>query len=184
MKKISELTMEELTKIFENNAHLRELVFGSMAEDAKFQIDEWLYNFEYGAIDYSLDVSGYYNYFSVCDNGKFLDGMIELQRKYCAISDKWDKTIEYAYSLANRLEFMEYDLSDRNYEKLYGRIKELVEDIRREFYTVIRDVYDACLDEKYQLEYFTDYFAEMCLTDDYYIDDEYKLYQTITKCYA
>lgn len=183
MKRINELTAEELTTVFENNKILRERLYDSVSDDANYWVENWLGSFERGAIDYSLDISGYYNYFSVCDNGKFLEGMKEVQSNYYAISDEWNKTIKYAYELVNRLEYMEYDLSDRDYERLSGRIEELVEDIRREFYREIRAAYDACDDEQYQLEYFLDCYAET-LTNDYYVDDEYKLYQTITKCYA
>ena len=183
MKRITELTAEELTAVYENNKKLRERVYDSISEDSNYWVNDWLNCFDRGAVDYSLDVSGYYNYFSVCDNGKFLEGMKEVQSSFCAISDEWNKTIEYAYKLVNRLEYMEYNLSDTDYDRLSGRIEELIEDIRREFYGEIRAIYDGCDDEQHQLEYFLDCYVET-LTDNYYVDDEYKLYQTITKCYA
>lgn len=187
MKKLNELNREELRRVFDENKALRGIVFDHAAENADFWIGEYLDCFEYGALDYSLDVSGYYNHFRVKNFTKFLDGLENAQKTYCFLADEYNEIIKKAAALNEKYQNEHYyNLSDLNYERIEKRLTELIESLEAACYDVIRAEYDACYNDKYLFEYFIDGYLDEMNTDNFYVDENYKLFEHVEyeKTYA
>lgn len=179
MKKLNELNREELRRVFDENKALREIVFDHAAKNADFWIGEYLDCFEYGALDYSLDVSGYYNYFNVKDFGKFLTGLEKAQKMYCFLADEYNAVINKAWQLYEKYTYNAYEFSDLNYERIENRLTELIESLEMACYDVIRAEYDACYNDEYLFEYFIDGYLDEMNTDNFYINENYELFEHV-----
>ena len=83
MKYLNDLNKEELKIVFNKNKKLREIVFNSFVETCEFYIKDFLNCFEHGSISYDIDVCGYYDYFTVKNYTKFLEGLENAQKWYC-----------------------------------------------------------------------------------------------------
>ncbi len=188
MKKyIEELTNEELISVYDVNAKLREDVFELMAESESFFVSDMLSAFERGAIDYSLDVSGYNNYLIVKNITKFLDGVRSAHKDYYFLSADGVDALKRAEELNERLNDMGYELSATNYRRLEKRVDELVEVLHDEIYKEIRNIYDSCYEDEIIEDYYLSTYVDTQLcTGAFYIDEAYKLYEEIhtVKCYA
>jgi hypothetical protein len=182
MKDIKTLTTEELKKVFENNSKLKEAVFENARGDVDFWIGEYMKNFSPTSIDYNIGYPG--NYFVVKNEYDFIQGCIEIQKDFCFFSDETAAKIAYCDSLMDRYENIKwYDY--KNSELLEKRISELVNTIKNTFLLNLINEYDFYYDDKNLLDYFINEYSDNFLYGDYYIDDNYILFQHIEyeKCY-
>lgn len=179
MRQLKELNREELLKVYEYNEGLQEKVFDDMTESADFWLGEYLDCWERGAVDYSLDISGCYNYFTVTDFGKFLTGLQKAQDSFCFLSDKWNPVIAKAWQLYEKYTYNAYDFSDLNYERIENRLTELIESLETACYSRVRDEYDYCFNEKNQMDYFLDFYIDTRTDDNFYINEDFELLEHI-----
>ena len=176
MKYIRDCSREELEQVFNTNAKLREEIFDYLMESASTWVDEYLSCWDRRGIKY--DLSGYgYSYFKSKDNFKFLAGLQEAQRVFCFLPDSMNDKIDYAQKLVNRLWEVEDTLSEANYERLSGRVDELIDELEDACLKRFKEEYDACCEEKYQLEEWLSYLSEE--KSDCYIDDRFKMYEIV-----
>lgn len=180
MKKLNELNRDELRRVFDKNKELREIVFDHAAENANFWINEYLNCFESGALDYSLDISGYYNYFTVKDFGKFLAGLDKVQKMYCFLADEYNEIIKKAAALNEKYQNeYYYNLSDLNYERIENRLTELIEILKTACYDGIRAEYAVCNNDEYLFNYFINGYLDEMNTDNFYINENYELFEHV-----
>lgn len=184
MKKFNELTIDEQKQVFENNNELQNDTLNRMLDDACFWSDEYLSCWTKGAIDYCI---GYDRgtYFHCIDKSLFLQGLKTAQKNFCFLSDKYNSIIEYVELLWERFLYVQYELNDKNYNRLEGRIFELIDQLETACYRRFVCEYEDCFEYENQLDYFLNSYSEEFLSDDFYIDDNYILYQHIEyeKCY-
>ena len=184
MKKLSELTNEELKKVYKNNQKIQDDIFDTMVDDANFWVGEYLNNFERGALNYSLSASGYGDFLTVKNIDLFVEGLGISEAMFTWLPDCAEK-IERLSELVDRYNEVAYTLSIDNDNRLQDRINELTDGLRIELFNAVRREYDACCDAEKLINYFIDFYVNECMDDTYYINDNYILYQHIEyeKCY-
>lgn len=178
MKNLKDLNTEELTLVFENNSKLQEQVFNDMFNNAAFWCSEYLDCWKSGGIDYCIGWDRG-SYFNVTDWRLFIDGLKEAQRDYCFLADEYNKKIEYVEKLLNRLDYLYYNSSEENYNRLETRIDELIEELKNTCYNRLMDEYEYCFDSKNQLDYFLDFYAAERIDNDFYVNEDYTLFEQV-----
>jgi hypothetical protein len=181
MKNFDILTTEELKKVFENNEKLKNEVFDAAQDDASYWINEYLGCFERGALECNIGYPG--DYIRVKDQGKFIQGLKQLQKDYCYFSDDDEKTTSYVDRLIDRYNNLPY-YDDINAARLEARIEELITILQSNFLRTLVNEYNYYYDTNNLYNYFIECYSDN-LSGPYYIDDNYTLYQHIEyeKCY-
>jgi hypothetical protein len=179
---VEKLSKEELVKVFEANAKLREAVYGDMVDSEMFWIGEQLDYIKDSLQDWSIGVYNY-NYISVKDIDGFIDGLIKMNKEVPLFED----TKQIFEVERMRDEFYIKDCYDEDYEeaeeKLDEAVKALAEEVVKQFEKRLND----CADNDNMLEYFLDFYydARMESGSMYIQDDSYELYEDVsyTKSY-
>jgi hypothetical protein len=181
MKKIEDLTIEELKKVFNNNVKLQNEVFDAAQDDAQYWINERLDCFPRGALECNIGYPG--DYIRVKDQEKFIQGLKQLQKDYCYFSDEDEKIISYADHLIDRYNNLPY-YDDTNAARLDDRIEELITILQSNFLRILVNEYNYYYDTDNLYNFFIECYSDN-LIDNYYIDDNFILYQHIEyeKCY-
>ena len=175
MKHLNELNLEELRKVYENNNKLQEKVFEDMFDNAALWCSEYL-NCWKGGIDYSIGWDRG-TYFKCTDQNSFLDGLEKAQETFGFLADKYNKTIKYCRELINKTYYL--SLTEKNWERLENRIDELIEELENACYKRFMDEYEYCFDSKNQLDYFLDFYVAERMDGDFYINDNYELFEHV-----
>lgn len=175
MKYIHQLTDDEKRELIENNSALANMVYDDMTENEMRFISEQLDYIRAGLRDYSIG-SYNYNYITVGNSVKFLDGLEELQKNYCTVPDDMQPEIDRVLEARNRLYLMSYN--NKNYDILNAWIDEKAQ----YFADCITDYFSSCLDPSRadMIEYFIEFYANERMDDSFYINNGI-LYQAITK---
>ena len=176
MKYIHELTENEKRELIENNETLQNMVYDDMIENEMYFISEQLNYITPGLRDYSIG-SYNYNYLTVGNSVKFLDGLEELQKNYCTLPDAMQHEIDRVLEARERFYLMSYN--NKNYDDLDAWIDKKAQ----YFADCITDYFSACLDPTRDdmINYFIEFYADERMDKSYYISDGGILYQTITK---
>lgn len=179
MKRISELSIDELKMVFAKNSKLEEDVFNDMFENADFWNGEYLDSWQWGGIDYSIGWDRG-TYFKCTDYDNFLAGLEYAQNCYGFLADKYKSIIDYTNHLVRRLKnlYVYSNYYDENYERLENRIDELIEELEHACYKRFMEEYEYCFGYDNQLDYFINCYSDN-MTDDYYVDDEYNLFEHV-----
>ena len=184
MKKLSELTTEELKKVYKNNQKIQDVVFDALVESANFWVGEYFENFERGALNYAFSVDGYGDFLTVKNIDLFVEGLGISESMFMWLPDYAEK-IDRLSALIDRYNKICCTLSLDDENRLQDRIDELSDGLRIELFNAVRREYDACYDAENLINYFIDFYVYECMDDIYYIDDNYILYKHIEyeKCY-
>ncbi len=175
MKKLSELKTDELKQVFYKNEKLQQELFDAALDDSLFWINEYFNYFKNGAIDYNIGYPG--NYLSIKNTFDFIDGLEGLQNDFCLFNDDDAKKIIYAGELIKKHDNI-YCYDCINLERIENRIDELAHNLKNIFFKKIIDEYNYYFDNNNLLEYFTSFYIDN-LDDNYYIDNDFILYQHI-----
>ena len=175
MKYINQLTDNEKRELIENNNALANMVYDDMLENEMHFISEQLDHIRDGLRDYSIGAYNY-NYLTVGNSVKFLDGLEKLQECYCTLPDKL--TTEIKRVLDARERFYTMDYNNKNYDLLDAWIDKKAQ----QFADCITNYFSSCLDPTHadMVEYFVEFYADERMNESFYIQDGI-LYQTITK---
>ena len=177
MKNFKDLNIEELKLVFENNSKLQDKVFDDMCDNAAFWCDEYLECWKRGSIDYCIGWDRG-TYFKAKDRGGFLEGLKKAQKIYGFLADEWNEKINYVEHLINRLNNLVY-WDEVNEERLNNRIDELIEELENACYKCFMDEYEYCFDSKNQLDYFLNFYADERMDNNFYVDEEYTLFEHV-----
>ena len=178
MKNVKDLSTEELKLVFENNSKLQEKVFDDMFDAADFWNGEYLDCWKRDAINYSIGWDRG-TYFKSKDNVLFIDGLKKAQRNHYFLDDKYNNKIEHVEKLLNKLDYLYYNSSEENYNRLETRIDELIEELENACYKRFMSEYEYCFDSKNQLDYFLNFYADERMDNDFYVDEEYTLFEHV-----
>ena len=175
MKYIHELTDNEKRELIENNSALANMVYDDMIENEMHFITEQLNYIAPGLRDYSIGAYNY-NFITVGNSVKFLDGLETLQQYYCTLPDSM--TTEIYTVLAARDRFYTMSYNNKNYDMLDAWIDKKAQ----YFADCITDCFSNCLDPSHDdmIEYFIEFYADERMDESYYIQDGV-LYHTTTK---
>lgn len=177
MKNFKDLSVEELNLVFENNSKLQEKVFEDMFDNADFCCREYLDCWKSGAIDYCIGWDRG-TYFRSKNNELFIDGLKKAQDIYCFLADEWNSKIDYVEHLITRLNNLVY-WDEVNEERLNNRIDELIEELETACYDRFMSEYEYCFDSKNQLDYFLEFYAAERMDADFYVDENYMLFEHV-----
>ena len=178
MKNLKELSIEELELVFENNSKLQEKVFNDMIDNAGFWCDEYLDCWKSGGIHYCIGWDRG-TYFKCTDREYFIDGLKKAQKDHYFLADKYNDKIEYVENLLNKLDNLYYNSSEENYNRLETRINELIEELETACYDRFMSEYEYCFNSENQLNYFLEFYAAERMDNDFYVDEEYTLFEHI-----
>lgn len=182
-KLISELTPEELGKVFDLNTKLQDAVLEDMLENAQFWTGKYLKCWESG-ISYSI---GYDrgDYLSVEYRDCFIAGLEKAQHNYGLLPDSVQPLIDKASLLLERLDYTDQKDDIKNYNRIDARLDEVIEDLRRLTFRRLQSEYSDCFNSDYQKDYFIEFYHSERLSDESYIDHDFYLYEDVhfTKCY-
>lgn len=183
MKNFNNLNNEELKKVWENNSKLRQRVFEDMQDAAGYWCGEYLECWDCGAIDYSIgyDRGSYFRYVRM---SKFIEGLERAQKDYCFLSDEHNAVIAYCRKLYDKQDELYNNGDYINGDRVIERLEELLKELESECFKRFMSEYEATFDEEAQLDYFIDFYYHERMNDNFYLDEDFKLYERITKCYA
>lgn len=175
MKYINQLTDNEKRELIENNGALQIMVYDDMIDCEMDFITEQLNYIAPGLRDYSIG-SCNYNYLTVGNSVKFLDGLETLQKNYCTLPDAMNDEIKRVLTACERFYLMDYN--NKNYDDLDAWIDKKAQ----HFADCIAKYFTRCLDlsRADMIEYFIEFYADERMDKSFYIDNGI-LYQTITK---
>lgn len=179
MKFIYQLTDNKKRELIENNVELQNMVYDDMINCEMDFISEQLNHIAAGLRDYRIGPYGY-NYITVGNSVKFLDGLEKLQLYYCTLPDRMTTEINSVLSARDRFYSMSYN--NKNYDMLEAWI-----DKKAQFFAdCITDYFSNCLDPSHDdmISYFIEFYADERMDETYYINDTGALCQTITKIIA
>lgn len=181
MKNFDLLTIEELRKVFDNNEKLQDDVLQAAQDEVCFWFNEYMECFDQGTIEYNIGYPG--NYLKVKNRFAFIQGLFELQKNFCYLSDESDRKIKYCDHLIDRYNNL-YHYDFTNAERLADRICDLSQELKTELLNNMVSEYNYYYDTKNLRDYFVEMYADN-MTGQYYVDDDYILYQHIEyeKCY-
>lgn len=175
MKQFKELTIEELEIVFNKNEKLQDEVLSAAQEDASYWINEYLSVFDRGTLEYNIGYPG--DYIRVENEYDFIQGLKKLQKNYCYLSEESEKTIVCCDSLMDRYNNLSY--SDyKNADRLENRIDELITELKADLLKQLVNEYNYYYNTDHLQEYFIELYSDN-MGDQYYIDDDFILYQHI-----
>lgn len=177
MKNITELTIAELTEVYNKNQKLQEGVFNDMIETAAFWCDEYLACWNNRGINYCIGWERG-TYFKCTDREYFIEGLKSVQRMFGFLADEWNKKIEYVEHLIDRLDNLVY-WDEVNEERLSNRIDELIKELEMACYKRFMSEYEDCFDNENQLDYFLNFFADERMDDSFYVNDDMELFEHV-----
>lgn len=174
MKYINQLTDDEKRALIEENGALQNMVYDDMIDSEQYFISEQLNYIAPGLRDYSIG-SYNYNYLTVGNSVKFLDGLETLQKNYCTLPDSMNDEIKRVLAARERFYLMDYN--NKNYDSLDAWIDKKAQ----YFADCIAEYFTSCLDpdRESMIEYFIGFYADERMDESFYIDNGI-LYQTIT----
>ena len=175
MKYINQLTDNEKRELIENNNALQNMVYDDMNENEMYFITEQLNYIAPGLRDYSIR-SYNYNFLTVGNSVKFLDGLETLQKNYCTLPDSMNDEIKRVLEARERFYLMSYN--NKNFDDLDAWIDKKAQ----YFADCIAEYFTSCLDPTRDdmINYFIEFYADERMEKSFYIDNGI-LYQTITK---
>lgn len=182
---ISELSLDELSKIFDANDKLRDDVLDDMIESEMFWIGEQLDCFRDYLSDYSVGTCSHV-YIDV-QSGKeeqFVDGVIQMQKDYCVLHDSEN---DFIAEIVDKIEvYNDAEMYSDEYYELENQIEEMSQLLADKIAKEFKSTLDGLLDYKLQEEYFCEFYAEERIADCYILadNDDYVLYKDITEKYA
>ena len=151
------------------------MVYDDIIENEMYFISEQLNYIAPGLRDYSVG-SYNYNYITVSNSVKFLDGLEQLQTNYCTLPDDMQPEIDRVLAAQERFYFMSYN--NKNYDALDAWIDKKAQ----YFADCITDYFSRCLEPSHDdmISYFIEFYADERMDESYYIKNGI-LYQTLTK---
>ena len=178
MKNVKDLNTEELKLVFENNSKLQEKVFDDMFDNADFWCGEYLDCWNRKGIDYSIGWNRG-TYFKCTNKDDFIYGLKEAQHVYDFLANEYNKKIEYVENLLSRLDYLYYNSSEENYNRLEMRIDELIAELETACYNRFMREYEYCFNAENQLAYFIEFYVDGRMDNNFYVDEEYTLFEHV-----
>lgn len=182
-KYIVDMSAEELAKVFDANAQLRDEVQNDMVETEMNYVSEQL-DFVRGSLhDWSV---GAYNhsYIIVNDPDKFVEGMETMDKSIPALLEEDRPLLQEALDILETYRNTEMDTEE--FDEAEMQLESIAEQLADRLVYRFSQTLDACcMDSERQLDYFIDFYSDARLdSESCYVDSEdYVLKEDITKTY-
>lgn len=121
---------------------------------------------------------GFYNhnYIKIKDGGVFLDGLEQIQNKYCLLSDTDAEILTRALELNNRLYW--FDADNKQYENLENKVNSLIKELEEIFIKNINLITDV--DADVLEDFFINYYIDIIDTNKYFYNvDTLEVFQEV-----
>lgn len=177
MKKlISELTREELVKVFNGNEKLRTSVYDDFVEGEMSWIGDHIDYIKDSLNDWNI---GTYNrnYLKISDCREFLNGVEQIQKDFCLLSEDEEDLLSKAVNVADT------HYESEMYSDEYYQLENEMEDLSNKVAQKLINHWESNLNcSKETLEdYFVEFYSEERMIDeDYFVDtDSYELFEEV-----
>ena len=185
IKHISELSIEELKKVFDKNEKLRYDVKNDMVKNEMFWIEEQMDYLRDSLSSWSIGQCNRNQHITVKNPSDFIYNLAELQKSVPVLPIEYDDYIKEAIDLVEK--YRSVDMYSNEYDELEERIEKIANELAdavKNQYTKILD--DYCLDDKYAKEHFIEFYVDNRMDDTFYINDDYELFESVSyvKSYA
>ena len=181
MKKVCELSVEELTAVFEANNKLREEVAEDYEESQMDYISDILSDLRSGLSDWEVGFCSYpvVRYSNEAD---LFRAALESCENYGFLPDDTAEKIKYYLSRCDALDGMEYE--NRHYDELEEYIERAGKEVAEEIETCFKQLTDYS--ESDLTDYFCEFYASERLPESCYVDGNNLLWEHVEyeKCYA
>lgn len=181
MKTLSELTYEELAKVYDSNEKVQYNTYSHLYDIAMDDCMEIIGYWPSAAIDYEIGY-GRGTFFMWLDESGFIKGLQKVQENFGLLPSEHNFTIEKCALLISRLDKIS-ECDDKNFDRLTKRIDELATELADACYNEFTNRFEIS-DEDCKAFFCECEADDMAAADDYYIDDDYILYRDVTECYA
>lgn len=171
MKKLSELTTEDLKKVWEVNEKLQVEVNEDYQESQMIWISDLLGGIKGALKDWSI---GFYqrNYIDIKDDFLFLDALQSADKDSIIFLDEDRERLNKAIEEYNNSYEEDEDIIKLESESEYFQEKTL------EYFDLVTNI-----DFDYIESYFYEFYIDERMNDDFFIDEDFILYENIVKCY-
>lgn len=178
MKKyLSELSMDELKSLFDNNNRLR----GAIWEDAIKNVDFWVNKKLSGFGNKNFYSIGTYgaNYIRVKDVSSFLEWVKDCNSSFGDFYGM-ESLIEKAFTMNEKLLY--WDLSDLNYDRVEKRLNEICDILADSFIDTCTQEYDWYYNDENLFSFWLDEIGAQCgHWEECYTMGDGKVYRDYTK---
>lgn len=179
MKKFEELTTEEMLKVYDANSKLQNDVLHAAVESEDLWTEDYLEPIIKYISSYEIGYCGCYMS-GIKNVDKFMQGVEDMQKSYCFLPDADNAYIQKIIKVIDRYN------NRVNYSDLIETvIEKAAENVLNKICRVLKENYNA-INSEYCKKYFLDYYVDTYITNyrcDYFIDDDYILYQSKMICY-
>lgn len=177
MKKLfSELTNEELVKVFNCNEKLRNSVYDDFIEGEMFWIGEQIDYIKNGLSDWHIGAYNH-NYLKISDYRAFLDGVEKIEEDFGLLDDEGKYYLEKAINVSDA--WYESEMYSDEYYELENEMKCSSNLVTTNIIKRWEDSLHAT--EEVLQDYFVEFYSmERMDSEDYYIDtDSYELFEQV-----
>jgi hypothetical protein len=185
-KKINELSREELQKVYDNNNKLQYAVYEDFEESQMFWVSEMLEYLKDSLKSWSIGFNNRDQHIRVKDFEKFVYCVEDLQKDTGFLPDDKAHVIEDAKKAIQEYDAKQNDDIERDMSE-WDKIESDYEEMQEEFTDEILSQFNKCCDYKQSdiEDYFFEFYSNERMDEDYYIDDDFILYEHISyeKCY-
>lgn len=187
IKRIDELTTEELRKVFQKNTVLQEEVSEDLQESEMFWVGEVLDALnEYGGLSsWSIGFCNRDQHITAKDGKEreFIEGVKKAQKDFGFLPDGENVYIDYVDELIDELHSVE--LYSDEYDDLEEKVAEHISNIERVLTNQFTKNLDGILGT--EEDYFVEFYADARMDGDYYVNMKtFELFEDVsyTKSYA
>lgn len=176
---LKDLEYNELKIVFDKNEKLKARLTDVATDIINYEISEYLYCFKNGVIDYNIGYPG--NYITVKNERLFIEGLKEIINKL----DYFDDNVRLKINLCDAIyQIIDNNVyyNEKNLTNLTAQINKIIEDLKEDLLFYLSRISNERYDDGYL-------FTEIFLYDlndvyeNFYIDENYYLYEDKTMCY-
>jgi len=172
-KYVRDMDMNEIRTLIEENDTIRDALFNRAWDNAWYWCDTYLKGFKG-----RYELGGQYDYLTIDEDtysmtySTFATWFNNVQKDYCLVSDRDEKTIQdfLHYAEIDYKLTYEVDTKQKDAEYVSNRVNELKEESERILLDRLKSEYDACYDTDVLIDEFDcmdDYEDAFIIDDDY-----------------
>lgn len=182
VKYIQDMSRDELIKVYNANEKLQEDVVVDMLNSEMSYINEQLDYLKDGLRDWNIGVNNH-NYLTVGNSSDFILALSKVEKSIPILGDEDESDLDYAIKL--RDEYMSTDMDTDKFYELEQELEKVANSMANLVTKRFNEILNGCHDEKYQLEYFTDFYVDARMGECFIYTDrnDYVLYEQFVISY-
>lgn len=192
VKKLSELSFEEIVELIENNDDLDSYLFDKAQDYAMSLCDDYVrqmgksirYEYGYGSKPWIEAKEG-----NSGDYSSFLDSLYKLQNSMPILNVKYDNILDECIELNNNLFYGDYEYNENDWDRKYEELQDGIAELEGGFADSLEAMLDDAFSEKFQAEMFIEdeFVSDKFLEDRFgttdwdliFVDENYELIEDV-----